>query len=193
MHSSKLESGELSAGAEQNWYALFTRHQHEKSAALSLSSKGHDVYLPLYRSIRRWQDRSKQIWFPLFSCYLFVHGGMNRQVEILTTPGILQIVASGGRPAVVPNEQLDAIRKMIDCSFNVEPHPFLRSGDLIRVINGPLLGLEGILTRKKGSTHLVISMEMLGRAASVEVNRSDVERIGPFQASMLSKAISASA
>src|SRR5271169_2907609 len=174
-----------------NWYALFTRHQHEKSVAIALSNKNHEVYLPLYRSVRQWQDRIKKIWLPLFPCYVFIREGMDRQHQILTTPGIINVVAWGGRPAIVPQSQLDAVKQIIESCLNVETHPYLQSGDRVRVKTGPLMGMEGILTRKKGLARLVISMEMLGRSAAVEIDVSNVERIGPFPAVKSSIRISA--
>jgi transcription antitermination factor NusG len=160
-----------------NWYALFTRHQHEKSVAHALTLKGFKVYLPLYRALRRWQDREKQLWLPLFTCYVFLCEGMDRRIQVLTTPGLLRIVGSGGHPAIVPLDQLDAVRQMVESALRVEPHPFLSSGDRVRVISGPLIGLEGILTRTKAATRLVISMEMLGRSAAVEIDTAQVEKI----------------
>ena len=161
-----------------NWYALFTRHQHEKSVAHALTLKGFNVYLPLYRALRRWQDREKQLWLPLFTCYVFLCEGMDRQLQVQTTPGLLHIVGSAGRPAIVPPDQLDSVRQMVESPLRVEPHPFLSSGDRVRVVSGPLFGLEGILTRTKAATRLVISMEMLGRSAAVEIDAAQVEKIG---------------
>ena len=176
-----------------NWYALFTRHQHEKSVAFALSSKNHEVYLPLYRSVRRWQDRAKQLLFPLFPCYVFVREGMDRQLQILTTPGVLHIVGSGGRPEIVPQSQLEAVRRIVESSFPVESHPLLQSGDRVRIKSGPLTGLEGILTRKKGLARLVVSMDLLGRSAAVEIDDLNVERIGALPAARRADRISVSA
>ena len=173
-----------------NWYALFTRYQHEKSVALVLSNKNHEVYLPMYRAVRRWQDRDKQIWFPLFPCYVFIREGLDRQLQILTTPGILHIVAWGGRPAVVPQNQIDAVRQIVESGLFVESHPYLQRGDRVRVKTGPLTGVEGVLTRNKGVTRLVVSMDMLGRSAAVEIDALDVERIWPTAARALPERIS---
>src|ERR1700693_2424311 len=101
MHMAEMEMEIQSATGAANWYALFTRHQHEKYVAFALSNKRYEVYLPLYRSVRRWQDRAKQLWLPLFSCYVFIREGMDRQLQILTTPAVIHIVKWGGRPAVV--------------------------------------------------------------------------------------------
>jgi transcription antitermination factor NusG len=193
MHLAEMELEIQSASGAPNWYALFTRHQHEKSVAFALSNKSHEVYLPLYRSVRRWQDRAKALWLPLFPCYVFIREGMDRQLQILTTPGVINIVKWGGRPAIVPKTQLDAIRQIVESCPNVETHPYLQSGDRVRVKSGPLMGLEGILTRKKGVARLVVSMEMLGRSAAVEIDGLNVERIGPIPVPKLPPRISISA
>jgi transcription antitermination factor NusG len=191
MHMAEMEI--RGATGTPNWYAIFTRHQHEKSVAFALSNKNHEVYLPLYRSVRQWQDRAKQLWFPLFPCYVFIREGMDRQLQILTTPGVIHIVGWSGRPAVVPQSQLEAVRRIMESCLIVETHPYLRSGDRVRVKTGPLMGLEGILTRKKGEARLVVSMEMLGQSAAVEIDVLNVERIGPFPVAKLAQRISASA
>jgi transcription antitermination factor NusG len=193
MHFAEMELEIRSAARVPNWYALLTRHQHEKAVSLSLSSKSHEVYLPLYRSVRRWQDRAKQLWLPLFPCYVFIRGGMDRQLQILTTPGVVHIVGWGGHPATIPQSQLDAARRIVESCLRVEAHPYLECGDRVRVKTAPLVGLEGILTRKKGMARLVISIEMLGRSAAIEIDVLNVERIGPFPALRLSNRISVSA
>jgi transcription antitermination factor NusG len=193
MHLAEMEMEIQSASGEPNWYALFTRHQHEKSVAFALSNKSYEVYLPLYRSVRRWQDRAKALWLPLFPCYVFIREGMDRQLQILTTPGLIHIVKWGGCPAIVPKSQLNAIRQIVECCPNVETHPYLQAGDRVRVKSGPLTGLEGILTRKKGVARLVVSMEMLGRSAAVEIDVLNVERIGPIPVPKLPPRVSVSA
>lgn len=185
------DRGERYVPSTPNWHAIFTRHQHEKSVASALSAKGYEVYLPLYLSARRWQDRTKQLWLPLFPSYVFVREGMNRQFQIVTTPGVIQIVGWAGRPAIVPQQELNVVRQVIESCYPVEACPYLESGDRVRVKAGPLIGLEGILVRKKGVTRLVISIEMLGRSAAVEIDSSIVERAGPYAISMPEKRLSA--
>jgi transcription antitermination factor NusG len=193
MQLAEMEMETRSATGSPNWYALFTRHQHEKSVALSLSNKSHEVYLPLYRSVRRWQDRAKQLWLPLFPCYVFIREGMDRQLQIVTTPGVIHIVKWGGRPAMIPQTQINSARQIVESCLFVETHPYLRCGDRVRVKTGPLMGVEGILTRKKGVARLVVSMEMLGRSAAVEIDVWNVEPIGPLMAPKVPHRISASA
>lgn len=158
------------------WHALYTRHQHEKVVAQVLANKGFEIFLPLYHAVRRWKDRSKRLSLPLFPCYLFLRGGLERSFDIVTTPGVHSLVQSAGQPAVIPQEQIDAVRQLIESSLGIEPHPFLSCGDWVRVNSGPLAGIEGILVRKKTQFRLVLSVDMLGRSASVEVDYSTVER-----------------
>ncbi|MGH9469058.1 MAG: transcription termination/antitermination protein NusG [Terriglobia bacterium] len=166
----------LSPEPDARWHALYTRHQHEKMVGDMLAGKGFDIFLPLYESTRRWKDRLKTLSLPLFPCYVFVHGGMERQLQLLTTPGVHSIVAAGGRAAVIPCEEIEAVRRAVENPVHAEPHPFLKCGDWVRVKAGPLEGAEGILVRWKGAFRLVLSVEMLQKSVAVEVDASVVER-----------------
>lgn len=162
---------------ESTWYAVHTRHQHEKMVAHMLANKGFEIFLPLYTEARQWRDRIKKLELPLFSCYVFLRGDVNRRLAIVTTPGVHGLVTSAGRLAGIPEEQIQAVRSVIENRINVEPHPFLRCGDLVRVKSGALRGLEGFLVRKKGLTRLIISVTMLERSVAAEVDASTVEKV----------------
>jgi len=165
------------SGLSLPWYAIYTRHQHEKVISQILTAKGLEVFLPLYNSTRRWKDRTVHLSLPLFPCYLFLRGMEERRLDVVTTPGIVSVLSVNGEPAVIPESEIEAVRKAIEWGNRVEPHPFLRVGDRVRVISGPLQGLEGILVRKKNLCRLVLSVELLERSASVEVDVSSVERV----------------
>ncbi|MFZ0747353.1 MAG: UpxY family transcription antiterminator [Terracidiphilus sp.] len=160
---------------ESAWWALYTRHQHEKVVAEMLSAKGFEVFLPLYESIRRWKDRTKVLSLPLFPCYVFVRGGINRRLQVVSTPGVHMILFNGEHVAIIPDDQIDAIRMAVESPIRVEPHPFLKCGERVRVTRGPLEGVEGVLVRKKNLYRLVLSVEMLAQAVSVEIDASEVE------------------
>jgi transcription antitermination factor NusG len=104
-----------------DWWVLYTRHQHEKAVAEMLSAKGFEVFLPVYESIRRWKDRKKLITLPLFPCYVFVQGGLDRRLQVVTTPGIHTILFRGERVAMVPEAEIQAIRRAVEGPFRVEP------------------------------------------------------------------------
>jgi transcription antitermination factor NusG len=157
------------------WWALYTRHQHEKTVAEMLVTKGFDVFLPLYESTRRWKDRTKVLALPLFPCYVFVRGGLDRKLQVVTTPGIHMILYRGDRVATIPQQEIDAIQRAVEGPYRVEPHPFLKCGMRVRVVRGALEGVEGILLRKKNLCRLILSVDMLAQSVSVEVHAADVE------------------
>src|ERR1035437_6968509 len=159
------------------WWALYTRHQHEKTVAEMLSAKDFEVFLPLYDSMRRWKDRKKLITLPLFPCYVFVRGGLNRRLQVVTTPGVHTILFRGEQVAIIPESEIQAIRMAVEGDFGLEPHPFLMCGERVRVIRGSLEGVEGILVRKKNLYRLVLSVDMMAQAVAVEIDASDVEPV----------------
>jgi transcription antitermination factor NusG len=166
------------------WWALYTRHQHEKTVADMLSAKGFEVFLPLYDSVRRWKDRQKLLTLPLFPCYVFVRGGLNRRLQVVSTPGVHMILSHGERVAIIPESEIQAIRQTIEGPYRVEPHPFLKCGERVRVIRGTLQGVEGILLRKKNLTRLVLSVAMVAQSVAVEIDAMDVEPVTDHESSI---------
>jgi transcription antitermination factor NusG len=162
---------------EPAWWALYTRHQHEKTVAEVLAAKGLEVFLPLYHSMRRWKDRRKMISLPLFPCYVFVRGGVNCRLPIVTTPGVCMILSKGDHASTIPEAEIEALRRAVENPLRVEPHPFLRCGERVRIRRGTLEGVEGILVRKKNSIRLILSVDMLARSVSVEIDAEDVEPV----------------
>lgn len=159
------------------WYAAHTRHQHEKKVAGMLADKGFEVFLPLYAEVRQWRDRIKKVELPLFSCYVFLRGDLEQRLAIVSTPGVHGLVASAGKLAEIPEEEIQAVQDVISNRINVEPHPFLRCGDVVRVKSGALRGLEGFLVRKKGQARLIISVTLLERSVAAEVDANLVEKV----------------
>lgn len=156
------------------WSAVYTRHQHEKSISEMLGAKGYEVFLPLYESTRKWKDRRKVLSLPLFPCYVFVRGAHERRLPVQTTPGVQMIISRGEQIATVSEEEIETIRRIVEGQSAVEPHPFLRCGERVRVVRGSLEGVEGILTRKKNLCRLVLSVDMLAQSVAVEIDALDV-------------------
>jgi transcription antitermination factor NusG len=164
------------------WYAVHTRHQHEKFVARTLANKGYEIFLPLYAEVRQWRDRTKVVELPLFSCYVFLRGDLDRRLAILTTPGVHAMVSTAGKLAGIPEEEIQTVRSVIESRVNVEPHPFLKCGDRVRVKTGALRGLEGFLVRKKGQARLIVSVSLLERSVAAEVDACAVERVAESDA-----------
>lgn len=168
---------EAAKEAAQSWYALYTRHQHERAVAGMLCGNGFEVFLPLYTALHRWKDRRKTIWLPLFPGYLFLHGGLERRLQVVSTSGVFNFVGPGGLPTVIPQPEIDVIRRTVEANLRAEPWPFLKSGDWVRVTAGPLAGIEAVLVREKGRHRLVLSVDLLQESVAVEIGADCVEPI----------------
>ena len=160
------------------WYLVRTKTGKERWVRDQLANVVPEVFLPMLKAkTPRWGRMAVSI-APLFPCYVFFHGSHERRATVLSTPGVHSIVGFAGQPAVIEKCQIDAIRLAVESHLRVEPHPFLRHGDQVRVKFGPLTGIEGILIRKRGFERLIISAELLQKSVSVEVDASCIERIG---------------
>jgi transcription antitermination factor NusG len=174
----------LSTEAEPDaWYALYTKHQHEKKAGSYLETRGFEVLLPTRRSANRWKDRTKIISVPIFPCYVFVKSALERKLDLLRAPGVFWMVGNSRGASAVPELEIEALRKIMRSNARIEPHPYLKNGDRVRVRSGPLSGLEGILVRIKNTYRVVLSVELLQKAVAVEVDLSIVERLKALQES----------
>jgi transcription antitermination factor NusG len=160
--------------SQPGWWAVYTKHQHEKRVAEMLVAKGAEVFLPLYDSDRRRRDRTVRLSFPLFPSYLFVREWAKMRQPILTTPGVHMIVTRGSAFGVVPDSEIQNLRIALSTERAVEPYEFLRIGERVRIIGGALAGLEGFLIREKSQCRVVISVQMLAQAAAVEVNLNEI-------------------
>jgi transcription antitermination factor NusG len=159
------------------WFALRLRSNFEKTTAQLLEYRGYEVFLPTYRTRRRWSDRVKEIEAPFFTGYLFCRIDMSHRLPVLTTPGVVGIAGRGKIPEPVGDHEIAAVRTIVESGLFSQPWPFLTAGDRIRVEYGPLAGTEGILTCVKGNYRLVASVSLLQRSVAVELDRDWVQPI----------------
>jgi len=153
------------------WYALHVKSRFEKYVETHLGEKGYDVFLPTYTSKRKWSDRVKSISLPLFPSYLFCRFPINSRLPILVTPGVNFIVGIGKTPIAVDEHEINAIRCVTNAGTTIQPYPYLQVGETVRVEEGPLEGLTGIILRTKGVDRLVVSVSLLMRSVAVELDR----------------------
>jgi transcription antitermination factor NusG len=168
----KCDAGQ-SACSNLSWYALRTRSNCEKIAAEFLEARGIEQFLPLYRATRRWSDRVFENWFPLFPGYLFCRFDARYRTPVVSALGVVSIVSFGGSAAPIDDGEIEAIRKALGSGQNMEPYPYLHEGQKIRIKEGPLQGMEGILIQKR-TWRVVISVEMLRRSVAVEIDPDNV-------------------
>jgi transcription antitermination factor NusG len=127
--------------------------------------------------MRRWKDRRKQIELPLFPGYIFVHIALMDRLQVLRLPGVGQFVAFGGKPAALPDAEIESLRDGLMRGLRAEPHPYLKVGRRVRVHAGPMSGLEGILIRRKEKFRVVLSIDLIQRSVAVEVDENEIEPI----------------
>lgn len=156
------------------WYALYVRSRHEKVVESGLRGKGYSAFSPFYRVRRQRVDRIAEVDVPLFPGYVFCHFDSSKRLPILMTPGIVGVVGPGNRPEPVDDTEIASIRSIALSGRPVQPWPFLRSGQRIRLHAGPLMGAEGIFLRVKDEYHLVVSITLLQRAVSVIIEKDAV-------------------
>jgi transcription antitermination factor NusG len=161
-------------GGKGRWYALYVRSRHERVVESGLRGKGYTAFSPFYRTKRKRVDRIAAIDVPLFPGYVFCHFDSNKRLPILTTPGMVKIVGLGNRPEPVDENEIASIRTIALSGRPVQPWPFLRSGQRVRLQAGPLMGAEGIFLRVKSEYHMVVSITLLQRAVSVVVEKDAV-------------------
>lgn len=159
------------------WYGIRTKSNQEKIAASVLAAKGFEQYLPTYRARRRWSDRVVETSLPLFPGYVFCRFAASRKVEILTTPGVASVVSFAGLPAPISDSEISAIQTLIESGSAIEPHPYLKEGQPVRVVRGPLEGAEGILVKKRDHWRMLVSISLLQRSVAVEVDRESLAEL----------------
>ena len=162
------------------WYALYTRSHCEQLVYEQLAAKGLHLLLP---KIQVWSQRAgvrHRIAVPMFPGYLFLHSLVDSAtyLEVRQARGLVRILGQGwDRLAVVPEEEIYAIRAVLRSELPIHSHPYLREGQRVRVRRGLLSGVEGILLGGKANKgRLVLSVELLQRSVAVEVDCSDVEQ-----------------
>ena len=156
------------------WYAIWTRSRHEQVVREQLERKGLEAFLPTITRWSRWKDRKKQIDWPLFPGYCFARFDPRDRLPILKCSGVVSIISFEGEPAPIPEREIDGIRQLVESDLAYDPCPLIREGMQVEVIHGPLKGVVGRLMRKNEKARLVLSVDLIGQAVSVEVDAADV-------------------
>lgn len=156
------------------WFAVWTRSRHEAAVFGQLREKGVDAFLPTVPRWSRWKDRRKRIDWPLFPGYCFVHVAPSESLLVRKCHGVVAIISADGRPAAIPDAEIEGIRSLVESDLQYDPCPLVREGDPVEVVHGPLRGVVGRLVRKGSHERLVLAVDLIGQGVSVEVDAADV-------------------
>jgi transcription antitermination factor NusG len=161
----------------ESWYAVQTRARHEKIVAQRLQQRAVTTFLPMMTEVHRWSDRKKVVEVPLFGCYVFAKIAATKveRVRVLRVDGVLSLVGSRGEGTPIPDEQIHAVRTLLEERMPCQSHPFLKDGQRVRIRSGALDGMEGVLMSRRGDRTLVISIDAIQRSLAVSVEGYEVE------------------
>jgi len=176
-----LETSSFQPGRDmpRNWFALYTRTHHEKRVEEHLTQRGIESYLPLYTAIHTWTHyRKVTLELPLFPNYLFVCIAPQQRVRTLEVPGALSFVGNASTPSPLPVSEIESLRSALQLR-KFEPHRYLTAGTKVRIVAGPLAGMEGIVVRTKSSLRVVLTVDLIMQSVAVEVDADELEACGP--------------
>ena len=156
------------------WFAIWTRSRHEQAVREQLAGKGIEAFLPTIPKWSRWKDRKKKIDWPLFPGYCFARFDARDRLPILKCTGVVNIVSFNGEIASIPEFEIEGIRRVVESDLQFDPCPLIREGMMVEVVHGPLKGVSGRLIRKGTNARLILSVDLIGQAVSVEVDAADV-------------------
>ena len=162
------------------WYALHARSRHEDVVFSQLEKKSIEAFLPKIQVMSRRKDRRKRILVPLLPGYIFVHTDLNpyQYWDIIQTYGVVKIVGIQGKPVPVKEEEILSLQVLNGTDRTVKSQAYMKSGDRIMIMEGPLKGLNGFYLRHKGkSDRVVVSIDLLHRSLAVEIKNWSVEKI----------------
>ena len=159
------------------WYVLRVKPRHEKIVEDELRRDDFDPFVPTYTDFRRWSDRTKRIEALLFPGYVFCRFSLEHRLSVLKKPGVASILSFGDQPASVPDDEISAVRSVVASGLPARPCSFLQAGDRVRIQKGCLAGVSGVLVSEKASWRVIVSITLLQRAVSVELDRAMISAL----------------
>jgi len=151
------------------WYALYLRSRYEKKVYENLGKKGVEAFLPLVKRVHIWSDRKKNIMEPLFRGYVFVRTDLRNKEIILTTEGVVRFVGINQRPSWIPELQINWLRRIVAESTDIKYERYIEIGSRVKVVGGPLVGVEGIVNRVHGISRVIVSIASIEQSISIKV------------------------
>jgi len=160
------------------WYVIYVRSRHEKNVHSALLDKGIDASLPMRTVVRKWSDRKKKVKLPLFRGYVFVNIDLKiDNLNVLQTPGVVKFIGIRKEPSRIPDEQIHWMHMMVAESATVQTEKEIPVGQRVHVMAGPFKGTEGVVKRVGGKSRLVVLIESIMQAVSVEIKPEYIEKI----------------
>lgn len=160
-----------------NWFAAYTHSCQEKRVVRHFQVRNIEYFLPVHQTVNKWKNGLRvPVERPLFPGYVFFKAERRDKVRILEVPGVHSIVGTGREPTSLPYEEMEALRRGVRV-LNAQPHPFLKAGTRALIRRGPLEGMAGIVIRQKNTCRIILSIDLIMKSISVEVDESELETV----------------
>jgi len=173
-----MSIGEISTKDERFWYVLYTRARCEKKVTMRLNEIDIKSFLPMQKVLRIWSDRKKYLEQPLFPSYVFVFANAKERYQSLTPYGVVRMVSFCGKPAVIPNSQIEAVSRILRNGFKPQPGQHFTAGAKVEIVEGPLRGLVGYLIQIRKQNRFLVNIDTIRQSLAVEIDSVNVRRIG---------------
>ena len=157
------------ASQEVSWYAVRVRSNFERITSISLKHKGYEEFAPFCKSKQKRSGRTNEVECPLFPGYVFCRFDPRARLPVLQTPGVVSVVSFGNGPTPVDEQEIANLKTLVQNGRDAVPWPYLRVGQKVRVVGGPLHGVEGMLVDLKNNHRIVISVSLLQRSVSAQI------------------------
>jgi transcription antitermination factor NusG len=177
-----MESQRENGSRSDEWFAFRVRPRHEKAVSVALRERGCVEFLPLIREKRNWANRQRHVDLPLFPGYVFCFVERFSMLPILSTPGVIDVVRAGASPIAASGDEIEALRLAVDSRVPMERCSYIEIGNTVEIVQGPLMGLRGLLVNVRKSHRLVLSVRLLCRSVLIEI---DPHWVAPHQESLI--------
>jgi len=159
----------------KKWFALYTKPRHEFKAEMQLSESRIENYLPTITTVKQWSDRKKKVTEPLFRGYIFIYADETERIAALEKNAVIKTIRFDGKPAVIPDWQIESLKKMLNTNAEIFISDRLEIGTRIKVTNGPFAGITGVVFKNENNDQLLaVSIELLNRSVIVHLPSSEV-------------------
>lgn len=159
----------------KKWIAVYTKSRHEQIVINELSKKDIESFCPMFKERRQWSDRKKWVHFPLFRSYVFARIHLKENIFVLQTIGVNKIVKFQNKISIIPDQVINDIKNIVDGGYKIQQVDYFIKGDEVSVISGPLKGVNGIIQDLKGDSRLIMKVEAIRQAFSIEISSEQLK------------------
>ncbi len=166
------------------WYAIYTRSRYEKKVSMEFEERGLEHFLPLVPQVRYWKDRKKTVNMPIFPGYVFVNIKLSEKIRVLRANGVVRFIEFNGSPSPIPDAQIEDVRQLLKYPDRVETASYFNCGDPVEITAGPFSGIKGKIIHSRGKQRLLVGIEIIHQAVSVEIDSAWLKHSKPSSDSL---------